>query len=672
MTAFGVWFQTVAGEVVEDFYRELAQLPRSRRVLEMLSPEEFGHLKSRQIEHLSDLAGDKLTLEKSETIARHIGWVHSVVGVDKGELLHVQNLIGASTQRRMVQSGLSYQDAALFEQYLVRDLSWQLESYQDLEQARQKVLQRITKVAWDSRAYVDLINEVVKILISHKPIGACAIGRPDAEGTFHFEAVAPQGMDSYFAKTAALPESRITVHADQPGGQGPVGRAWREGGTERIINFSTESQAAPWREIALEMGLRSCIAIPLGVAGQRPLAILLVHSRFPGGFIGLQQQAFGEMVKTILDSAFARLGEVGGIHAATPFTARNHFAALVRTDALQMYYQPLLDLHKWRVTKVEALVRLQNGDQLLGPGQFLEALNSDDLLEVYVRGLNMSLADRNRWLKEGINLDVSFNLPPAALGDVRYYEATKAALEEYQCPASCLTLEVLENQTASLSLGRQTLLDSFESLGIVLAQDDLGAGQSGLARLRQLPFDLIKIDRDMVTIDETNPLPTLRLLYQITRLGHALGKRVLAEGVEHESWLETLSLLGVDLAQGFAIAKPLPGARLVTWMAERSASFCGDRFKQEAPVRLARLLVWSERLVLNYPLIERLMSDEETTATGKVLYDALTSMQDIMPLTEGEIRATQKLLSVIHEAGLNSQATERAYQNLATVILNRS
>ncbi len=666
---FRTWFQSVAHEVVEDFYGQLAQLPKSRRVLEMLSPEELKHLKARQGESLISLAANELSPEVFEATARHVGWIHAVVGVDSEELIQVQSLIGASTNQHMVWSGFHDPEADEFEKRLIRDLTWQLKAYQDLEQTGQHVLQRITKVAWGARSYVDLINSVVSILIAHKPIGACAIGRPDAEGIFHFEAAAPQGPNSYYSELLSGGGSRITVHADQPGGQGPTGRAWREGRTERIINFAMEPQAAPWREIAARQGLRSCIAIPLGSSGQQPLAILLVHSRLPGGFTGLQQQAFFEMVRTLMDSAFARLDEVGGIHAATPFTARNHFAALVRSDALQMYYQPILDLKTWHIPKVESLVRLWDGDRLLGPGQFLEVLNGDDLLEVFVRGLNQSLSDRRRWLQGGNELDISINLPPAALGDVRYYDAICTALTEYECPAASLTLEVLENQTASLSLGRQTLLDSYRSLGVMLAQDDLGAGQSGLSRLRQLPFDLIKIDRDMATIDEANPLPTLRLIYQLTRLGHALGKRVLVEGVEHENWLAALALLGVDTVQGYAVSKPMPEPEFAVWIAERKPEHCEARLERAVPVRLAKLLVWNERLVLNYPLLRKWMSSTDTTAMGESLYEELTSLRELMPLTPAEAYARQELLEVIHATGLNSQSTELAYRNLASAIL---
>ncbi|CAJ0719400.1 hypothetical protein LMG8323_04266 [Ralstonia mannitolilytica] len=359
MRRFGEWFQNVATEVVEDFYAELAKLPRSRRVLDMLSADELAHLKHRQVAHLSMLAGSDLTTEQLEATSRRLGKVHAIVGVDRDELVIGRGLIMASVTRRMAQSGFHDESGSGFAQTLTDDLTWQLQVYQALEDARQDVLQRITRAVWVPSGYTALINEVVAILAAHEPIAGCAIGRPDQNGVFHIEAAATRNMNSYFADLLGEDVSTIVVHADQPGGQGPVGRAWRERQIERIINFSTDPQAAPWREVALAKGLRSCIAIPLGGHGEHPLAVLLAYSALPGGFISLQQSAFFDMVQTLLGGALARLDDVAGMRVTIPFTARNRLAALVRSDALVTYYQPLMDVRTWTITKVEALARLR-------------------------------------------------------------------------------------------------------------------------------------------------------------------------------------------------------------------------------------------------------------------------------------------------------------------------
>lgn len=670
---FSAWFRTVARAVVEDFYGELARLPRSRRVLDMLSGEELDHLKSRQVGHLCRLAEADLTLAEREATARHIGRVHAVVGVEQDELAIGRGLVMASVHGRMAHAGYSDPMVATFAENLADDLSWQLQAYQDIEQARQEVLQRLTKATWAPGTYLDLINKVVEILAAHGPIAGCAIGRPDGQGVFHFEAAASRGGESYAAGLLGGAVSRIVVHADQPGGQGPVGRAWRSGQAERIINFSTDPQAEAWRAFARRNGLRSCIAVPLGAQGGQPLAVLLAHSGLPGGFISLQQTAFFDMVQTLLGSAFARLDEVMGIRAAIPFAARNRLAALVRSDALCTYYQPILDLRSWKVTKVEALARLQDGERLLAPGEFIDVLKGDDLIEVFAHCLHHALADRRNWLAAGIELDISINLPPAALSDIRYYEAVGDALAAHACPAGRLTLEVLENEEVSLSFGRQTLLAQFRALGVQLAQDDLGAGHSGLARLRRLPFDLVKIDRDMLAIDGPDPLPTLRFVYQLTRLGHALGSKVVAEGVESDDLLAALALLGVDAGQGYAIGKPMPEPALRAWLAGSPPERCAAAFGKGVLARLAKLLVWSDRLALDHrvlrdPAALRAAAGPEAVADGEALLRALTALHGMPPQTPDEARAQRRLVEAAVQHGPESERFGQAFRRLAAVI----
>ncbi|MGJ4748578.1 EAL domain-containing protein, partial [Leptospira sp. SA-E8] len=250
-----------------------------------------------------------------------------------------------------------------------------------------------------------------------------------------------------------------------------------------------------------------------------------------------------------------------------PYVTRQHWAALLRSDALEMHYQPLLDLQTGRIYKVEALARLREGQRLLGPGEFFPALLPSDFVTLYERGLQQVLDQRQRWLDEGIEMAVSLNLPSSALVDPRYFDVTQRVLREQACPAGVLTLELLE--TGSFPHGSEVVeaFEKFKSLGVRLAEDDLGAGYSGLARLREMPFDQIKIDRSIVQNVERDPFDVLRFIYQLTRLGHALGKRVALEGVEDVALLEAARILGANAVQGYVVAKPMPGAAFRDWLA---------------------------------------------------------------------------------------------------------
>ncbi|GAA4326327.1 hypothetical protein GCM10023144_09690 [Pigmentiphaga soli] len=587
-----------ADTVVEAFYDTLARLPRSRQILMMLSEAELLHLKRRQSENLQALAAPRLGAKAHAQMALRVGRVHAIVGLDKEELVRARGIL-ADSLYRLIARPAGTRALATYNRRLNVDLAWQLKAYQELQDSQQEVLLRLTKMVWEVRNYADFIHRTMEILSGHDEIAGCSIGRPDAQGVFHFEAASQGKTGGHLQRLMERPETQILIAADDPRGQGPVGLAWRSGKVERIINFSTSPQAAPWLASALREGVRSCASIPLGAPGARPAAILTLDCAYPGGFAGPHQVGFIDLVKTLLDCAFMRFPEHGADGSAISHAGRQHWSTLLRSNALVMHYQPLLDLQTGKVTKVEALARMREGDQLHMPGAFISALASDDQLELFIRGLDQALADRNDWLRRGVDLSISVNLPPAALNDIRYYEATRQALDAHACPPGRLVLEVLEYEEVSLAHGQDGILSKFRALGVTLAQDDLGSGHSGLGSLRKLPVDWIKLDRELVAVSETDAIGALRFIYQLTRLGHALGKSVVAEGIESIDFLDALRILGVDVAQGYIVAGPMPAEGLLLWMAGHPASVFGPPPEQGTLSALAKLVVWEERLFVN-------------------------------------------------------------------------
>lgn len=664
-----------ATAAVDDFYGKLSQLPKSRVILEMLDESELQHLKARQRQNLLSLADPGLKPSDHIETALRVGRIHAIVGLDKEELVQSRGILAASVFRLIGQE-VDSRAMSLFTRRLNDDLMWQLTAYQKIEDAQQAALLEITKLTWESASYLDLIEGVIDVLSKHEEIAACAIGRPDEQGMFHFEAAAAGNTRDYLMALHETPQTRIVVSADDPRGQGPVGRAWRSGRIERVINYRTHPGTAPWRAVALERGLRSCAAVPVRAPGERPLAVLLLHSGLPGGFVGLHQTAFLDMLQMLLGCAIQRLGGAVGVREAISIADRQHLAALVRSDALLTYYQPLLDLRAGTATKVEALARLADGARLLLPGAFLPAMALDDLLEIYVRGLANALADGRRWLNDGVELGISLNLPPAGLSDIRYLDATHAALAQHDFPPARVTLEVLETGDLSLSHGEHAILSRFKALGVMLAQDDLGAGHSGLGRLRQLPFDWIKIDRDMVKMNGDDALDVLRFVYQLVRLGHAMGKRVVAEGIESAELLDALATLGVDLVQGFAVAKPMPASEIVPWT--RAYRFSRGASHGTALAQLASLLVWEERLALNLatPQTARALARAlDVLAAGSppdsgegLLARSLIGFDDLLPQDGKRDGALREMVDALLHGGPRSAAYAAAHRRMVEAI----
>ncbi|WP_233884959.1 EAL domain-containing protein [Paraburkholderia flagellata] len=666
--------QEHAAHVVNRFYEELGRLPKSRRILEMLSSTELAHLKARQVQNLLALANLGLTAREHEEMAQRIGRIHAIVGLDKEELVRsrgiLQELIYADVGRTV-----STQQLSLYARRLTSDLAWQLKAYQAVQDSQQEALLRITRLVWEAGSYTNFIDQVIAALAAHDEVSACAIGRPDEAGIFHFEAGAGGKTKGGMLYVLAGHDQAISVRADHPQGQGAIGRAWRSGKPERVVNYQTEPLVAAWRDLADREGVRSSVAIPLAAPGQPPLAVLCLYSAFPGGFVGPDQVAFVDLLQTLLGCAAMRIAAHDGLSAAVPVSVRQQWAALVRTGALEMHYQPLLSLATGKATKVEALARLRDGERLLVPDEFLSALASDDLLALFARGIDQALADRERWYAEGRDLDVSINLPPAALNDIRYFEATRTALAAHRCPAARLTLEVLENESLSLSQGQRAILAKFRELGVLLAQDDLGAGHSGLTRLRELPFDWIKLDREMVQVSGDGALNTLRVIYQLTRLGHSLGRLVLAEGIDTLDLLHALAILGVDGAQGYVIGKPMEGARLIEWL-DTTPTFAAPSERgagtESLLARLARFVIWEERMLMiaavpeaAQELLRALTLEEGVSAP---LAHSLAGFGAILPAGAQRDALHRQVVGALLTEGPNSEAWRVALNGLIDAI----
>jgi EAL domain-containing protein (putative c-di-GMP-specific phosphodiesterase class I) len=593
LTSLAEALQLNASDIVSRVYEGLTRLPSSKHILEALSECELQHVKSQQIQILCTLAAPDLTARDHRAMALRIGRVHAMVGLETEDLIRSGGLLAAAIHNN-VDTTVHGEALRVLGRRLARDLAWQTEAYQQLQTSRQDVLLGITRLAWDAHSYTGLIVGVGEILGTHDEVAGCSVGRPDSEGVFRFESVSGKTIEKYRAELETSADRPVS-DGDRPQGRGPAGRAWRSGKVERIVNFQTDPLAAPWKRLTRREGFRSSAAIPLSPPVHPPMAILSLYSAFPGGYAAADQMTFIAQLQTLLGFAIARIENSEGHTVTVPHAIRQHWAALLRSDALQMHYQPLLDLRTGQVTKVEALARLRDGDRLLMPGEFFPALSSDDFLELYVRGLGQALAQRNRWLQGGVDLTVSVNLPPSAMSDIRYFEATRQALTEHGCAPHLLVLEILETGALPSGVDVSRELAKFKALGVSLAEDDLGSGHSSLNRLRKLPFDWVKIDRGIVSHVDQDPSNVLHFIYHLTRLGHSLGKSVIVEGVEGAELLEAIVILGADAAQGYGIARPMPAQQMIAWLGNQRG--LPDPQNPKSPLgKLALLMIREECL----------------------------------------------------------------------------
>ncbi|GIG36325.1 putative bifunctional diguanylate cyclase/phosphodiesterase [Cellulomonas pakistanensis] len=227
---------------------------------------------------------------------------------------------------------------------------------------------------------------------------------------------------------------------------------------------------------------------------------------------------------------------------------------------LVVHFQPLVSVAGGRVEGAEALVRWQHPEHgLLGPDAFVPAAERTGLVRpVTLHVLDVALAQCARWRAAGsAGFAVSVNVSAHDLDDPRLVADVRDALRRHGLPADALGLEVTETMAMRDAAQAGRTLRALDACGVHLAVDDYGVGYGSLDYLRGLPFSVLKVDRAFVA-----PAVEDRVCAEILRstvdLGHALGMRVVAEGVEDERTLALLRGLGCDAAQGWALGRPGP------------------------------------------------------------------------------------------------------------------
>ena len=245
---------------------------------------------------------------------------------------------------------------------------------------------------------------------------------------------------------------------------------------------------------------------------------------------------------------------------------------------LVLHFQPKIGMQERGIVHAEALVRWQHPDRgLVPPDVFVPLAEQSGLIHPLTEWvLDAALAQSRLWRNRGRIIPLAVNVSAQNLHEPTFEETITTLLRKHDIPASDLTLEITETSVLQNPAHATEVLGRLQALGIRIAIDDFGAGQSALAYLKQLPVDELKIDRSLVR-DVASSRRDGAIVGAAIELGHRLGLSVVAEGVEDEATWDQLRHLGCDTAQGYFMARPLPAGALDAWMDQSDWS--------EAPVR---------------------------------------------------------------------------------------
>ncbi|MEW6324935.1 MAG: GGDEF domain-containing phosphodiesterase, partial [Nitrospirota bacterium] len=244
---------------------------------------------------------------------------------------------------------------------------------------------------------------------------------------------------------------------------------------------------------------------------------------------------------------------------------------------LFLHYQPIVELRSNRIAGVEALVRWQHPEQgFIPPDQFIGPAEQTGLIMPLTQFVVQAAAEQCRtWRQAGVPLRIAVNVSARNLQDPRFPDQVARTLEACGVEPASLSFEITESAILMNQSSVLEVLGRFHRMGMELAIDDFGTGYTSLGQLKRLPVQTIKIDKSFVLgmLANDNDHAIVR---SVIDLGHDLGLKVVAEGVENQALWEQLNGLGCDLAQGYHISRPVLPGDLMKWSARAPFTLAGS------------------------------------------------------------------------------------------------
>ena len=245
----------------------------------------------------------------------------------------------------------------------------------------------------------------------------------------------------------------------------------------------------------------------------------------------------------------------------------------IAKEELFLQYQPKICLATGKVTGVEALVRWKHPVRgLVPPDDFIPFAEHTGIigpLTYYI--LKRALVQVRGWVETGLHMPVSVNISARNLSDTNLVSQVKKLLTRYDLPPNLLVLEVTESAIMLDSGIARTALTDLHNMGVCISIDDFGAGYTSLSQLKNLPISELKIDKSFILSMQADPANAL-IVRSVVALGHNLGMKVVAEGVETAIVMDELGGYQCDIAQGYHLCRPINGDAFRQWYVERESA----------------------------------------------------------------------------------------------------
>jgi diguanylate cyclase (GGDEF)-like protein len=270
-------------------------------------------------------------------------------------------------------------------------------------------------------------------------------------------------------------------------------------------------------------------------------------------------------------SRYAFFEEQMNADASARVTIDRELREALRRSEFRLHYQPQIDLATGEVCAVEALLRWQHPQRgLMGPESFIDHAEDSGLIEPIGRWvLREACQQYQRWVEAGAVIPrVSVNVSAMQLRNPSFAAMVEGALASSTMSAHHLELEVTESLLVDAGPDAIAILERLREVGVEIAVDDFGTGYSSFAYVKQLPASVLKLDRAFIVDVIDNPQAAI-IATAIMEMASALGKLVVAEGVETPQQVQFLRRNRCARAQGFVFCQPLPPEQIPDFVRQR-------------------------------------------------------------------------------------------------------
>jgi diguanylate cyclase (GGDEF)-like protein len=330
--------------------------------------------------------------------------------------------------------------------------------------------------------------------------------------------------------------------------------------------------ATPLDVAGRHLDVRASIGYAIGPADGRDPEDL--HRAAHSAVAAVKQAGRGELRRFLPGSADAQ----------RQISVDHRLRRAIQRGAIKPYFQPIVDLTSGEVCALEALARWEARGELIEPARFVPVAEESSLIiDLDVHMIRQVCGDARRLADLGCRLPVHVNVSSRIVSWHGFVRAVMQAIDEYGLTPADLTIELTETAAVRDPAAGLGLLELAKH-GVTLAMDDFGSGFSSIARMRQLPASIIKIDRSLV-LAATGELPMperlgpasftpeagAATLAGVLRMARQLGVRTIVEGVETAEVRGLITMFGADMGQGYFFGRPEPFEAVIGRLAGRVA-----------------------------------------------------------------------------------------------------